>query len=48
MKFKLINPVNPDYSPTEQILTNRGIPIEVIEHYLNTTDKDINPPEAFG
>ena len=48
MKFQLINPINPNYSTEEQILTNRNIPQQEIEHYLNTTDEDINPPEAFG
>lgn len=48
MKFKLINPINPDYSTIEQVLTNRGIQKQQIKHYLNTTDKDINKPEQFG
>ena len=48
MKYKLINPVNSDYSAIEQVLTNRGIPHEEIRHYLNTSDADINPPEALG
>ena len=48
MKFKLINPINPNYSTIEQVLTNRNIPITQIKHYLNTTDEDINQPELFG
>lgn len=48
MKYKLIKPINQNYSPIEQILTNRGIPFNDIPHYLNTTDNDINPPEALG
>jgi len=32
----------------EQILTNRNIPLNEIDHYLNTADTDINPPEALG
>ena len=48
MKFELIRPINPQYSAIEQVLTNRGIDRNQIEHYLNTTDKDINEPEAFG
>ena len=48
MKFQLINPINQNYSTEEQILTNRGIPLNQIKHYLNTTDEDINPPEALG
>ena len=48
MKYKLINQNNDTYSPVEQILINRGIPLNQISHYLNTTDEDINPPEALG
>ena len=48
MKYKLINQVNANYNSIEQILVNRGIKITDIEHYLNTTDKDINEPIAFG
>ena len=48
MKFQLINPINPNYSTIEQVLTNRGIQKEQIKHYLNTTDEDINKPEQFG
>lgn len=48
MKFQLINPINPNYSTIEQVLTNRGIQKQQIKHYLNTTDEDINKPEQFG
>ena len=48
MKYKLIKPINQNYSPIEQILTNRNIPFDEISHYINTTDNDINPPEALG
>ena len=48
MKYQLIKPINSNYSTLEQVLTNRNIPIEEIEHYLNTTDNDINKPEALG
>jgi len=48
MKYKLIKPINKNYSIIEQILTNRGIPLNEISHYINTTDNDINPPEALG
>lgn len=48
MKYKLINPINSNYSTIQTILTNRHIPLKEVEHYLNTTDKDINNPEAFG
>lgn len=48
MKFKLINKINNNYSTVEQILTNRGIPLDDIQHYLNTTEDDIEPYEHFG
>jgi single-stranded-DNA-specific exonuclease len=48
MRYKLIKPVDNRLNATEQILTNRGIPYTEIHHYLNTTDKDINEPAAFG
>lgn len=48
MKYKLINEINPNYTIEEQILTNRGIPYNEINHYLNTTDEDINEPELLG
>lgn len=37
--------LNDNYSATEQILTNRGIKLEDIPHYLHTTDDDILAPE---
>ena len=48
MKYKLIKPINQNYSPIEQILTNRNIPLNEISHYINTTDNDINSPEMLG
>ena len=48
MKYKLIKPIVKEYSTIEQILTNRGIPIEQIPHYLNPTYKDVNDPELLG
>ena len=48
MRYQLINPINPKYSTIETILTNRHIPLAEVAHYLNTTDEDINKPEAFG
>ena len=50
MKFQLIqNKLNPLTSSTvEHILTNRGISKDIIPHYLNTTDADINSPLMFG
>lgn len=48
MRYQLINPINPKYSTIETVLTNRHIPLAEVAHYLNTTDEDINKPEAFG
>ena len=48
MKYQLIKPINSNYSTIEQILTNRHIPLEEVQHYLNTTDNDINKPEMLG
>lgn len=42
MQINLINEMNPNYTATEQILTNRGIPYDKINGFLNTTDSDIN------
>ena len=48
MKYKLIKPINSNYSVIEQILTNRNIPLNLISKYLNTTDEVINSPLCFG
>lgn len=48
MKYKLIKPVNEKYTALQQVLTNRGIAVEDIPHYCNTTDEDINSPLLFG
>lgn len=48
MNYKLINPINPHYSATEMVLTNRGIPYYDIHHWLNTTDADINDFNLLG
>lgn len=49
MEYQLINSEfshNKDIelSAIERVLTNRGIPLEDVEHYLNTTDDDIVSP----
>lgn len=46
MKYKLIKPIQMNYSAIEQILHNRNI--TDCESYLNTTDKDINSFKLFG
>lgn len=48
MKYELFAPINPNYTYQEQILVNRGIPINEIQHYLNTTDDDINDYRSLG
>ena len=48
MKYQLIKPINSKYSTIEQILTNRGIPIEEVVHYLHASKDDVNKPEALG
>jgi predicted house-cleaning NTP pyrophosphatase (Maf/HAM1 superfamily) len=52
MKYKLIKKYNENelkkYDTTEIVLMNRGIPYQDIEHYLNTTDKDVNDAEMLG
>lgn len=48
MKYELIQKPNDKYSAKQQVLTNRGIPFEDLAQYMNLTDDDINPPEAFG
>lgn len=47
MEYQLIAPQFPHnkvLSAVEQVLANRGIKPENVEHYLNTTDKDIVDP----
>ena len=48
MNYKLLGNINPHYSATEQVLTNRGIPYYDIHHWLNTTDDDINDFNLLG
>lgn len=48
MIYRLKNEIDSRLSATEQILVNRGIRQSDVKHYLNTTDKDINSPLAFG
>ena len=49
MEYQLIEPRIPhvELSAVERVLTNRGIALENIEHYLNTTDNDILNPELI-
>lgn len=47
MNFQLRAPRIPHLSVVEQVLVNRGIAASEIQHYLNTTDKDILPPDII-
>lgn len=40
MEYQLIAPIDPNKTIVEQILTNRGIPLEEVPHYLNATKED--------
>lgn len=48
MNFKLIQEPNPKYQAVEQILINRGLDSNILNHYLNTTDEDINSYLLLG
>ena len=48
LNYKLLGNINPYYSATEQVLTNRGIPYYDIHHWLNTTDADFNDFNLLG
>jgi hypothetical protein len=48
MEYQLIAPRVPQYSVVEQVLINRGIKLEDVSHYLNTSDDDILPPENIA
>lgn len=47
MEYRLRAPEFPMYTPVEQVLVNRGIPYDQINHYLNTTDNDILDPRLI-
>ncbi len=40
MDYQLIKPIHDGYSAIEQVLTNRGIKFEDIDHYLNPSEVD--------
>ena len=48
MEYRLIAPIDEKLAPIEQILTNRGFPLEEIYHYLNTTDEDELSPTLLS
>lgn len=47
MDYQLKAPRISQYSAVEQVLTNRGIKLQDIPHYLNTTDDDIIEPATI-
>ena len=48
MNYQIIAPRTAGISPIEQVLLNRGIEYEDINHYLHTTDEDILPPSSIA
>ena len=50
MEYQLITPRIPlqNLSAVERVLTNRGIALAEIEHYLHTTDDDILDPKGIA
>lgn len=48
MNYKLIQERNLNYSPLEQVLYNRGIPIDSIDNYCNTSYLDILSPKLIS
>ena len=50
MEYQLITPRIPqkNLSAVERVLTNRGIALAEIEHYLHTTDEDILSPQLIA
>ena len=47
MNYQLIAPRVPSMSMVEQVLTNRGIDLSDVPHYLHTSDNDILPPSII-
>lgn len=51
MEYQLITPslpLNKELTAVEQVLANRGIYPEHVNHYINTTDEDILPPSLIA
>ena len=48
MRYELISPMDFNRTALETVLLNRGIPRAEMEHYLNTTDDDINDWRLLG
>lgn len=48
MKVKLYSKYDNETPMLNRVLINRGVPIDELEHYMNTTDNDINDAVMFG
>ena len=48
MNYQLLSQRQPQLSPIEQVLVNRGIALQDLRHYLNTSDSDILPPALLA
>ena len=48
MKVKLYSKYDNETPMLNRVLINRGVPIDELEHYMNTTDNDINTAVMFG
>lgn len=49
MKYKLIEPIIPqELDVVNRVLTNRGIPLEDVEHYLQTCADDVIDPSCIA
>lgn len=48
MRYELISPMDFNRTALETVLSNRGIPRAEMQHYLNTTDDDINDWRTLG
>lgn len=47
MKVKLYSKYDTNTPMLNRVLVNRGVPINELRHYMNTTDEDINDPELL-
>jgi single-stranded-DNA-specific exonuclease len=48
MNYNLIKVIDKELTPIERVLTNRGIDLSEVEHYLDTTDDDIFSPDLLN
>lgn len=47
MRYNKIDNDTPQLTITQRILLNRGLQLNDIEHYLNTTEQDILDPQLL-